>query len=65
MIIPAYIINIFYEKIRPTVLFGTLLLLGTLEYILTNYKLLDSEDDASIHLNILFVVGSGLLGAWV
>ena len=33
MIIPAYIINIFYEKIRPTVLFGTLLLLGTLEYV--------------------------------
>ena len=32
MIIPAYIINIFYEKIRPTVLFGTVLLLGIVEY---------------------------------
>ena len=27
MIIPAYIINIFYKKIQPTVLFGRALLL--------------------------------------
>ena len=38
IIIPDYIINIFYEKILPTVLFGSTLLFGSLEYVHSTLK---------------------------